>query len=1272
MAAQRLEICGLLDLRIWFCLLISCGSCLAQKDCTGVNCPLLENCIEEVLEPEACCASCMQYGCECEGYQYYDCVNGGFRDGKVPEGSSYFVDFGSTECACPSGGGKISCYFIPCPELPQNCIEVLEPVEGCQHCAKVGCLHDSQKYTAGHTFHMPPCKVCHCPNSGGELMCYALPDCDPAQEMKTVYPKINENEEPVRHYDDQYSYDQEPPDNEHFLKGSSKQSKEDGPLNRRQQKSAIRNLDIDDDENEDYDYKENHVIPNSPHGPFYTTKAPDIISITPVNTTAEYIALAKEGKDTWEEGELQREQITKKIMLEEKIESMENKEEQTDPMFPKVKFSLTKQPPIAVKEDDNAVPNKQPQSLFYYFFDEEEDTNSIKLSPNLDEGNAGHNISYHFVQTIHPSDPSSLTSAAPYPSASEGANPPTGNVSEEEAKYSNDDLGTSRFTTAATSGFTTAATSSPTPSWHLNYSSTGSEKPTVKEGDDVIESCCATGQQWAANNSQCFDIPVRSLDSATCRIAQKQCCVSYMEERSCLVGINFAKENEDCYANPNDVCGADIFTKCCDCCMLGIIFRSQYGICEEKPSLRYPCSQAYFSCCEWAEDITHFPVKRWLKPKPRPEPPLVPDQVLETENLKEALSLSEEEAEFNFITDDELNECSMYPGQLCQHFCIKTTELYECTCFPGYILQADGRTCKSEYEDEGNSFAEVTMTEVSQTGISPEMDHCGDASPCMHYCSQIGGNIICTCFSGYRLMPDHFSCEDVNECIMDSHNCSREESCENIQGSFQCVPAKICEIGFIRNANDKCVDINECLLASQNCKFGEICINTIGSFRCQKTIVCGTGYEQMDDHCQDINECERNDHNCAVNYECQNTPGSFHCRPKMRCSEGFLQDSHGICHDINECTALDRPCKPGFNCINTVGSYSCQRNVITCGRGYHTNPDGTHCIDVDECQSGVHQCGEGQVCQNIPGNYRCDCKSGYQYNSLSRTCIDVNECWRYPGRLCAHTCENTPGSYYCTCSTGFKLTPDGKNCEDINECENNLCGQECANIYGSYQCYCRQGYHLTELDGHSCEDIDECAQSGGTLCTFRCVNVPGSYNCACPEVGYTMSPNGRTCRDIDECAIATHNCTSTETCFNIQGGFRCPDVDCPPNYRKVSDMRCERMMCPNYMDCQNTPVRITYYQLTFPTNVQIPSTIFRIAPSPVYMGDSIVLTITKGNTENFFSTRKVNAYTGVVYVQRQFTASKDFLLDVEMKLWRQGMFTSFLAKIYVFVSAHPF
>lgn len=44
---------------------------------------------------------------------------------------------------------------------------------------------------------------------------------------------------------------------------------------------------------------------------------------------------------------------------------------------------------------------------------------------------------------------------------------------------------------------------------------------------------------------------------------------------------------------------------------------------------------------------------------------------------------------------------------------------------------------------------------------------------------------------------------------------------------------------------------------------------------------------------------------------------------------------------------------------------------------------------------------------------------------------DVNECWRYPGRLCAQTCENTPGSYKCSCTSGFRLSSDGKNCEGV-------------------------------------------------------------------------------------------------------------------------------------------------------------------------------------------------------------------------------------------------
>lgn len=165
-------------------LYLTSSSC--QQDCTGVDCPPLDHCIEEVLESGSCCTSCLQKGCTCEGYQYYDCINAGFKNGKVPEGNFYFVDYGSTECSCPAGGGRISCHFISCPDVPPNCIEVSEPADGCVQCERVGCVHGGQKYEAGHSFHIDHCEVCHCPNDGGELMCYAVPDCDPQEVHKPV------------------------------------------------------------------------------------------------------------------------------------------------------------------------------------------------------------------------------------------------------------------------------------------------------------------------------------------------------------------------------------------------------------------------------------------------------------------------------------------------------------------------------------------------------------------------------------------------------------------------------------------------------------------------------------------------------------------------------------------------------------------------------------------------------------------------------------------------------------------------------------------------------------------------------------------------------------------------------------------------------------------------------------------------------------------------------------------------------------------------------
>uniref|UniRef100_A0A8C3A6Z0 Fibulin 1 n=1 Tax=Cyclopterus lumpus TaxID=8103 RepID=A0A8C3A6Z0_CYCLU len=501
----------------------------------------------------------------------------------------------------------------------------------------------------------------------------------------------------------------------------------------------------------------------------------------------------------------------------------------------------------------------------------------------------------------------------------------------------------------------------------------------------------------------------------------------------------------------------------------------------------------------------------------------------------------------------------------------------------------------------------------NQTTSTPKTE-CGK---CAHDCV---ANDTCSCFKGYKLKPDGESCEDINECLLGASNCRVGERCINTEA-----------ISVARERS--CVQWQFC------CDFLH----------------------------PDIDECETGIHNCGPEFECSNSQGSFRCLPNVKCGPGFIQDALGHCIDINECVSQTGPCPRGQLCLNTVGSYMCQRNSVNCGRGYHLNEGSTRCIDIDECKSTERVCA-GHGCVNLIGSYRCECEAGYNFNSMSRTCEDINECRHFPGRLCAHKCENNRGSYECSCTTGFKLALDDRNCDDLNECESNPCSQECANVYGSYQCYCRRGYQLSDIDGMTCEDIDECAlPTGGHICSYRCHNTPGSFHCSCPVSGYTLSSNGRSCQDIDECVTGTHTCTVNQSCFNVQGEFRCLSFDCPNNYRRVGETRCERLPCNESLECLTLPLRITYYYLTFPTNIPVFTNIFRMGPAHSVAGDDIQIVITAGNGGAFFKTERVPS-GGVMSVQSSSTRRRTFELSLELRLRRYGTLSTYLARVLVFVT----
>ncbi|XP_033066667.1 fibulin-2 isoform X2 [Trachypithecus francoisi] len=1155
----------------------SVAAAAPRQDCTGVECPPLENCIEEALEPGACCATCVQQGCACEGYQYYDCLQGGFVRGRVPAGQSYFVDFGSTECSCPPGGGKISCQFMLCPELPPNCIEAVVVADSCPQCGQVGCVHAGRKYAAGHTVHLPPCRACHCPDAGGELICYQLPGC---------HGNFSDGEEgdPERHYEDPYSYDQEVAEVEAAaalggeVQAGAVQAGAGGPP------AAL----------------------GGGSQPLSTIQAPPWPAALPRPTAA-----AALGPPAPVQAKARR--------VTEDSEEEEEEEEEREEM------AVTEQLAAGGHRGLDGLPATAPAGP--------------SLPIQEERAEAGARPEENLIPDAQATSRSSgLEGMTPAPGLGKAALIPTQAMPgspRDPVKPSPHTILSTPLPDAVWIPPTREVPRKPQvlPHSHveedIDPNSVHSVPRSSPEGStkDLIETCCAAGQQWAIDNDECLEIPDSGTDGNVCRTAQRHCCVSYLKEKSCMAGVLGAKEGETCGAEDNDTCGVSLYKQCCDCCGLGLRVRAEGQLCESNPNLGYPCNHVMLSCCEGEEPLIVPEVRR------PPEPAAAPRRVSEAEMAgREALSLGTEAELPNSLPGDDQDECLLLPGELCQHLCINTVGSYHCACFPGFSLQDDGRTCRPEgHPPQPEAPREPALkSEFSQVASNtiplplPQLNTCKDNGPCKQVCSTVGGSAMCSCFPGYAIMADGVSCEDRDECLMGAHDCSRRQFCVNTLGSFYCVNHTVlCADGYILNAHRKCVDINECVTDLHTCSRGEHCVNTLGSFHCYKALTCEPGYALKDGECEDVDECAMGTHTCQAGFLCQNTKGSFYCQARQRCMDGFLQDPEGNCVDINECTSLSEPCRPGFSCINTVGSYTCQRNPLICGRGYHTSDDGAKCVDVNECETGVHRCGEGQVCHNLPGSYRCDCKAGFQQDAFGRGCIDVNEC------------------------------------------EAQRCSQECANIYGSYQCYCRQGYQLAE-DGHTCTDIDECAQGAGILCTFRCLNVPGSYQCACPEQGYTMTANGRSCKDLDECALGTHNCSEAETCHNIQGSFRCLRFECPPNYVRVSKTKCERTTCHDFLECQNSPARITHYQLNFQTGLLVPAHIFRIGPAPAFTGDTIALTIIKGNEEGYFGTRRLNAYTGVVYLQRAVLEPRDFALDVEMKLWRQGSVTTFLAKMHIF------
>lgn len=85
--------------------------------------------------------------------------------------------------------------------------------------------------------------------------------------------------------------------------------------------------------------------------------------------------------------------------------------------------------------------------------------------------------------------------------------------------------------------------------------------------------------------------------------------------------------------------------------------------------------------------------------------------------------------------------------------------------------------------------------------------------------------------------------------------------------------------------------------------------------------------------------------------------------------------------------------------------------------------DKRQCLDVDECDTNNGGC--SQVCLNRPGNYSCECRTGYILSDDKSSCLEIVS----PVTHYCPTIEPPPGGYlHCSSRPGIEGYKAGSTC----------------------------------------------------------------------------------------------------------------------------------------------------------------------------------------------------------------------------------------------------
>ncbi|XP_043648056.1 signal peptide, CUB and EGF-like domain-containing protein 3 isoform X2 [Drosophila teissieri] len=306
----------------------------------------------------------------------------------------------------------------------------------------------------------------------------------------------------------------------------------------------------------------------------------------------------------------------------------------------------------------------------------------------------------------------------------------------------------------------------------------------------------------------------------------------------------------------------------------------------------------------------------------------------------------------------------------CAHLCNKHT--HTCECYEGYTLNTDLKSCT-------------------------DIDECKESNGgCAQVCNNLPGEFVCTCTSGFQL--DEYNkrnCLDVDECADPELSWDCNAGCENLNGTYKCLPSLV---GRVEATDGAGLSTGE--------------------------IVCKSGFKLSadDSECQDINECDLEDTDPDTGrvtqryceHKCENTIGSYICH----CPQGYH-----LLEDRQRCM-WDGAKLPPTKTSPTVKK---------CGSGFELSANGSTCQDIDECKKNLHHC--SHICSNKWGGYLCSCPRGWKLIN-NTTCKETPRVTQPSYDICPLFKEPTNGKASChkylengfhhtrcniTCNAGYVL-----------------------------------------------------------------------------------------------------------------------------------------------------------------------------------------------------------------------------------------------------------